>query len=43
MVAIMVTVNVLVWVFVPDWSARAMVAVVTLLVAPLMHTIFVRD
>jgi hypothetical protein len=43
MVAVLITVNVLVWVFFHDWSARAMVAVVTLLVAPLIHAMFVRN
>jgi hypothetical protein len=43
MIAVLITANVLVWVFLHDWSARAMVAVVTLLVAPLIHTMFVRN
>jgi hypothetical protein len=42
-VAVLVTLNVLVWVFFDDWPARAMVAVLTLLVAPLMHAMFVRN
>ena len=43
MVAVLLTVNVLVWVFFSDWSARAMVAVLTLLIAPLIHAMFVRN
>jgi Flp pilus assembly protein TadB len=43
LVAVLVAVNVLVWVFVSDWAGRAMVAVVTLLVAPLLHALFVRN
>ena len=43
MIAVFLTINVLVWVFFPDWSARAMVAVLTLLIAPLVHAMFVRN
>ncbi len=43
MIAVLIAVNVLVWVFFPDWSARAMVAVLTLLIAPLIHAMFVRN
>jgi sRNA-binding protein len=43
MIAVFITINVLVWVFFPDWSARAMVAVLTLLIAPLVHAMFVRN
>jgi hypothetical protein len=43
MIAVLITGNVLVWVFFTDWSARAMVAVLTLLVAPLIHAMFVRN
>jgi hypothetical protein len=42
MIAMLIAVNVLVWVFFPDWSARAMVAVLTLLLFPLIHAMFVR-
>ena len=42
-IALLIALNVLVWVFFPDWSARAMVAVLTLLIAPLLHAIFVRN
>ncbi len=42
MIAVLIAVNVLVWVFFPDWSARAMVAVLTLLLFPLLHALFVR-
>jgi hypothetical protein len=41
-VAIVLAVNVLVWVFSEDWAARAMVAVVSLLAAPVMHTMLFR-
>jgi hypothetical protein len=43
MIAVLLTVNVLVWVFFDDWAARAMIAVLTLLVTPLLHAIFVRN
>jgi Flp pilus assembly protein TadB len=43
MIAVFILVNVLVWVFFPDWSARAMVAVLSLLIAPLVHAMYVRN
>jgi hypothetical protein len=43
MIAVLITINVLIWVFFTDWSARAMAAVVTLLIAPLLHAMFVRN
>jgi hypothetical protein len=41
-VAMVLAFNVLVWVFFDDWAARAMVAVVSLLAAPVLHTMFFR-
>jgi Flp pilus assembly protein TadB len=41
-VAILLAANVLVWVFFDDWAARAMVAVVSLLAAPVLHTMMFR-
>ncbi|MGZ4497841.1 MAG: hypothetical protein ACXVWZ_10220, partial [Nocardioides sp.] len=41
-VALLVALNVLVWVFVPDWSARLGALVVALLVAPVLHTVLFR-
>jgi hypothetical protein len=41
-VAMVLAFNVLVWVFFDDWAARAMVAVVSLLIAPVLHTMFFR-
>ena len=41
-VALLLAVNVLVWVFSGDWAARAMVAVVSLLAAPVLHTMLFR-
>jgi hypothetical protein len=41
-VATLLAVNVLVWVFFDDWAARAMVAVVSLLAAPVLHTMMFR-
>ena len=41
-VALLLPANVLVWVFFEDWSARAMVAVVSLLAAPVLHTMMFR-
>jgi hypothetical protein len=38
-VAIVVALNVLVWVFVADWPTRAMVLCVSLLAAPVLHTL----
>jgi hypothetical protein len=43
MIAVLLAVNVLVWVFFDDWAARAMIAVLTLLVTPLLHAMFVRN
>ena len=34
--------NVLVWVFLPDWALRAMVLLVSLLAAPVLHTMLFR-
>ena len=41
-VAVVLAINVLVWVFFDDWAARAMSAVVTLLTAPVLHTLLFR-
>jgi Flp pilus assembly protein TadB len=41
-IALVVALNVLVWVFVPGWPARAMVLCVTLLAAPVLHTMMFR-
>lgn len=41
-IALLVVVNVLIWVFVPQWSARAMALVVSLLAAPVLHTMLFR-
>ena len=38
----MVTLNVLVFVFFDDWSVRAMVLAVSLLAAPVLHTMLFR-
>ncbi|WP_372733405.1 hypothetical protein [Nocardioides sp.] len=38
-IALLAVVNVLVWVFWPDWSARAMALIVSLLAAPVVHTL----
>ena len=43
MIAVLIALNVLVWVFFSDWAARAMIAVLTLLIAPLIHAMFVRN
>ena len=43
LVAVFVFINLLVWIFVPGWSARAMVAVLTMLIAPLAYAMFVRN
>ena len=40
--AVLVAINVLVWVFVPGWSTRAMVLCVSLLAAPVLHTLLFR-
>jgi hypothetical protein len=41
-VAMLVAVNVLVWVTFPGWPMRAMVLVVCLLAAPVLHTMMFR-
>jgi hypothetical protein len=41
-VAMVLGINVLVWVFLDDWAARAMSAVVSLLAAPVLHTMLFR-
>ncbi len=41
-VALLVVANVLLWVFVPSWSARALGVVVSLLAAPVLHTMLFR-
>jgi Flp pilus assembly protein TadB len=41
-VALVLAINVLVWVFFDDWAARAMIAVVSLLAAPVLHTMLFR-
>lgn len=41
-VGLLVLVNVLVWVFVPGWAARAMALAVTVLVAPVVHLMLFR-
>ncbi len=41
-IAMLVALNVLVWVFVPDWPMRAMVVCVSLLAAPVLHTMLFR-
>ncbi|WP_182526374.1 hypothetical protein [Nocardioides dongkuii] len=39
---LLLLVNLLVWAFSSDWPARAMVLVVSLLVAPVLHTLLFR-
>ncbi len=41
-VAMVLLVNLLVWIFVDDWAARAMAAVVSPLAAPVLHTMLFR-
>jgi hypothetical protein len=41
-IAILVAVNVLVWIVRPDWEARLGAAVVSVLVAPVLHVMVVR-
>ena len=41
-VAVLVAINVLVWVFVPGWPTRTMVLCVSLLAAPVLHTLLFR-
>jgi hypothetical protein len=40
--ALLIALNVLVWVFVADWSVRAMILAVSLLAAPVLHTMLFR-
>jgi len=42
LVAMLLALNVLVWVFFPDWALRAMVLIVSLLAAPVLHTMLFR-
>ena len=39
---LLLAVNVLVWVFFPDWAARAGALMVSLLAAPVLHTLMFR-
>ena len=39
---LVIALNVLVWVFIPGWPSRAMVLCVTLLAAPVLHTMMFR-
>ncbi len=41
-IALLLALNVLVWVFFTEWPARAMALIVTLLVAPVVHTMLFR-
>ncbi len=41
-VAMLLALNILVWVFFPDWALRAMVLLVSLLAAPVLHTMLFR-
>ena len=41
-VAVLIALNVLAWVIFPGWPARAMVLIVSLLVAPVLHTLMFR-
>jgi hypothetical protein len=41
-VALVLALNVLVWVFLDDWSVRAMVLAVSLLALPVLHTVLFR-
>jgi hypothetical protein len=41
-IALVIAVNVLVWVFIPGWPARAMTLIVSLLAAPVLHTMLFR-
>jgi hypothetical protein len=40
--ALVLAINVLVWVFFDDWAARAMIAVVSILAAPVLYTMLFR-
>jgi hypothetical protein len=41
-IAMLLAINVLVWVIFPDWPARTMVLIVSLLVGPVLHTMLFR-
>jgi Flp pilus assembly protein TadB len=41
-IALVLALNVLVWVFFPDWPTRAMVLAVSALAAPVLHTVLFR-
>jgi hypothetical protein len=41
-IAMLLVLNVLVWVVFPEWPARAMVLIVSLLAAPVLHTVLFR-
>jgi hypothetical protein len=41
-IAMALAANVLVWVFIDDWAARAGIAIVSLLAAPVLHTMLFR-
>ena len=41
-IALLIALNVLVWVIFPGWPARTMVLVVSLLAAPVLHTFLFR-
>ncbi len=41
-IALVIALNVLVWVFFPEWPTRAMVLAVSLLAAPVLHTMLFR-
>ena len=41
-VAVLLAVNVVVWVVVPAWSVRTVIAMVSLLAAPVLHTLLFR-
>ncbi len=41
-IALLIALNVLVWVLFPEWPARMMALIVTLLVAPVLHTMLFR-
>jgi Flp pilus assembly protein TadB len=41
-VALLLVLNVVVWFVFPEWAARAMVLIVSLLAAPVLHTLLFR-
>jgi hypothetical protein len=41
-IAMLLALNVLVWVIFPDWPTRTMVLIVSLLVGPVLHTMLFR-